>query len=168
MKKLPNNLEELLELAAAVSHGKKPAEAVAYALALWEEAERALDRLALEKLGIAEPLGSGDNWDRATNQLRYLKEVPLPEKSPATLDDFYRLIVRARTPDHEKRLRHFLQSQCPSGDALDFASKHLARLKREGFRKDEWRKFAGPYLDWWKATRAQINAANGGKPKKRP
>ncbi len=77
---------------AAASHCKEPREAGRHALALWQEVDKALAELA------------------SANER--LKDIPLPRKFPATLKDFLRLVVQAKTTtDGTKRLRDFYRSE---------------------------------------------------------
>jgi len=170
MKTRLPNWEELARLAAAVSQGmkKKPVEAVAYALELYHETQIALERAAIEAGGIPDS-GSLDldlTIEKIETMQRYEKTVPLPTKFPATLDDFFRLIVKARTvADATKRLRDFLcYSYFKSGntqknDAGAYAANQIQKMKdgdKNGgyFAQQQWRSFAGHYMDWWKRQRS--------------
>ncbi len=102
--------EDLAKLAAAVSHGKSPAKAVAYALELCRESVEALNRIALEEGGAPGlgyyPFSSDVTIERLKRIENWEKIVPKSDRFPARLGDFFRLIVKAKTPaDCTKRKR---------------------------------------------------------------
>ena len=157
--------EELAKLAAAVSQGKTPAEAVQYALELCRESAETMERLAREQGGVP---GSGANlfsWGRTTEIVERLenwqKNVPKPKKLPATLDEFFRRIVRAKTPDREKRFRDFLRQvffeNGPNSEQQAAKRTHeIKEADRQGgyFTEAKWLEIGGTYLDWWKRQKS--------------
>jgi hypothetical protein len=85
---------EQLAMIAASTQRKNPADAVKHALEIWREADKIL------------------RDERAAQTQRPFAGIPLPPKFPATLRDFLRLIVNARTPaDSIKRFRDFQRQQ---------------------------------------------------------
>lgn len=147
---------EQLALIAAATQRANPTEAVQHALALWHEAGETLEAVA----------NNG---------------VPLPPKFPATLDDFLRIVVAARTPaDATKRLRDFYTEEHArplifrgevSNEDFEQAGKkasyEIQGWKDGGFRDaKQWRSLASRYLLWWtiqKSVKAQASALKRGR-----
>lgn len=170
MKTRLPNYEELARLAATVSQGmkKRPAEAVAYALALYRESQIALKHAAIEQGGVADSTGSDIDMTlrRIHDMERYKKTVPKADKFPATLDDFFRVIVKARTEaDNIKRLRDFLRSESQEAaeaakiDLETYVANQIHKIKEEDktggfFSEHHWEEFGGHYLDWWKQQKS--------------
>ena len=154
--------EGLAKLAAAVSNGKSPAEAVAYALELCSESAQALDRIALEEVGVTSggvnPLSTDSTLERLAKLDDWKRTVPKPEKFPASLGDFLRLVVHAKTTaDSTKRLRDFYcqHSFEKDKDPQARAAAQIQRIKdgdeQGGFFTDtKWEMLGGNYLEWWK------------------
>jgi hypothetical protein len=153
--------ETLARLAASVSRGTKKGEAakaVAYALELYEEAQKALYRAAMDRGGVRSYLHNQSMEDYAdfSKSIEGLKDVPKPVSFPATLNDFFRLIVKAKTLDATKRLRDFLSEQ---GGNTDWAAKFIGKIKegdkRGGFfTEQKWQPMAGEYMLWWKQQKS--------------
>lgn len=142
---------------AVSSHIKNPTKAVEHALGVWHEAGKILaaKEHALVRQGVA--------------------HVPLPKKGfPATLADFLRVVVGAKTPaDATKRLRDFYrETLCdhttsplphkpysaedhdrdggPTVDPEQWAATAIQGWKECGFRTEhEWLELAQHYLTWW-------------------
>lgn len=171
MKNLQTRLpdwETLARLAAKVSQGTKKgdaAKAVAYALELYEEAQRALYRAAMDRGGVPEYLygHSLDEYAEISERHARIDGAPPAASYPATLKDFYRVIVKAKTVDAEKRLRDFLSEK--SGRA-DWATGFIGKIKEEDklggfFTERKWQAMAGEYLFWWKqqiSKKARVSA----------
>jgi hypothetical protein len=93
--------ETLALIAANVAKGGslKPAEAVGYAAALYDEAQAKLEHAMKLRGAYAR---EAEAWGT----------IPQPESFPASLDDFLRLVVHAKTPaDATKRFRDFLRDR---------------------------------------------------------
>jgi hypothetical protein len=164
--------EGLANLAAAVSQGRTPAKAVAYALELCRESAKALDNITLEDIGVTaggfNVLSQDLTTEQFVKQEKWEKTVPKPDKFPATLGDFFRIIVKAKTPaDCTKRLRDFYVSQFSSDkDPQSKAASQIQRIKdadKQGgfFTEIKWVMVGESYLDWWKqkkSTSARMSA----------
>jgi hypothetical protein len=177
----PPDYTELARLAAAVSHGRKPAKAVAYALQLWQESQDASERVAVEEFGITVSGLPDIDFNLTMNRLnvlgawqevwqRWEKTVPKPDRFPAKLDAFLHLIVKAKTPDCDKRFRDFMRDlrseagSLPNGkeaaDVDSLVSSDLQKIKnadkREGyFTERRWLVTAVRYLEWWKVQKSK-------------
>jgi len=159
--------EELAKLAAAVSPGKSPAEAVAYAVELCRESVEAVNRIALEEgappgLGFY-PFITDSTVDRIQKLENWKKIAPMPEALPATIADFFDLIVKAKTPsDCTKRMRDFF-SQVYFGNDNDPQSRAAAQIQRikqgdqQGgyFTQTRWEIMGGCYCEWWKGEKSR-------------
>jgi hypothetical protein len=148
---------------AIIEEGVVPEYAAAYSL-----------DMTFKRMAAAERL---DEWK---------KTVPKPESFPATLEDFYRLIVKARTPaDCAKRFRDFLGNVCSrypapgKGESLartapeDSAIIHIQKIKdadKEGgfFTESKWLALAGRYSDWWKQQKSSKSRESASKRKRPP
>jgi hypothetical protein len=188
------DIEQLVRLAATVSHGRKrnAAEAVAYVLELYREAEDALQRAIIEE-GVVPEYVAAYSLDMTFKRMaagerldEWKKTVPKPESFPATLEDFSRLIVKAKTPaDCAKRLRDFLGnvfSLYPfpgTGESLamttpeDSAIMQIQKIKdadKDGgfFTESKWLVIAGRYSDWWKQQRSSKSRESASKRKRSP
>jgi hypothetical protein len=158
--RLPN-WEELARLAASAPRGAKKgdaAKAVAYALELYEKAQLALYRAAMDRGGVPAYIYSEslDGFSTITQRIESFKDVPKPSTFPATLNDFFRLIVKTRTDTATKRLRDFLTAQ--SGNAA-WAAKFIGKIKeadkRGGFfTEQKWQPMAVEYGLWWKQQKS--------------
>ncbi|MEJ0089042.1 MAG: hypothetical protein WDM80_04715 [Limisphaerales bacterium] len=170
--------EELAKLAAVVSHGKTPTEAVTYALELCRESMKALNRIALEEGGVP---GFGFNphsLDATLERIRNFesgKTVPKPDRFPAKLSDFFDRIVKAKTPaDNTKRLRDFFCQVSFSDDVEpeSKAAEFIQRIKsdddnQEGFfTETKWEQMAARYLEWWKKQKSSKARESAKKRKK--
>jgi hypothetical protein len=170
--------EELAKLAAAVSHGKKPAKAVAYALELCRESVRALDRIARDEGGVPglgfNPFSTDATLERLEKLESWKKAVPKPETLPATLDDFFDKIVKAKTPaDNYKRLRDFFcqvtfaSDNDPQSKAVEVIQRIKDRDKQTGFfTQTIWEIMGGRYLEWWKNQKSSKARESAKKRKK--
>jgi hypothetical protein len=174
-----------------VSPGSKrnAAEAVAYVLDLYEEAECALERAAIEE-GVVPEYAAAQSLDMTLKRIAAVerleeskKAAPKPESFPATLEDFYRLIVKAKTPaDCAKRFRDFLGNVfarypspgngksrakiAPEGSAI----MHIQKIKqadKEGgfFTESKWLALVGRYSDWWKQQKSSKSRESASKRK---
>jgi len=156
---------ELAMLAATVTRGEKePLAAVDYAWNLWCDSGEVLQRdgtaaLFLER-GVNNP-AVRKSWRDAGF---------MPQQFPATLNDFLRLIVRAKTPaDSMKRLRDFYQyEQTKYPDLYRDPANRIAEMKasdREGgYFADfkSWQSRACVYEIWWnnqKSCKARESAS---------
>lgn len=99
-------------------------------------------------------------------------ELPKPDKFPATLKDFFRLIVKAKTPaDCMARFRQFLRIRGPrsgfwaaqtpltraEADSWAVALIHTINEgdKKEGyFNQSTWLGIGSSYKYWWKAQKS--------------
>jgi len=85
---------EQLAMIAAGTHHKNPADAVRHALDIWREADKVLRN------------------ERTEMMQRPFAGIPSPQKFPATLREFLRLVINGRTPaDKMKRLRDYLRER---------------------------------------------------------
>lgn len=173
----------LAKLAAAVSNRRKPAEAVEYAVGLLDEAQKKLVLLNLQHYGFAGALIANEHdelIETLKNIARHDKDTPMPSSFPATLKDFFKIIVCAKTEaDATKRVRDFLRweiARCgfftdPVGEAASVIQAMKKADKTGGFFKEShWKAFGGHYLDWWKQEKCQKNRRNAKakKPAKNP
>ena len=145
---------ELALLAAIVARGtsKPPLEVAAYAWQLWCDSGEVLrfdgEIVGLQLLRFAESPEASKSWRESGW---------CPSKFPATLDDFLRLIVRAKTPaDSMKRLRDFFRcrhAEHPNRyrDAADTIAEIKAHDCEGGYFADfqMWRSKANAYGVWW-------------------
>jgi len=157
------DIETLALLAAIVGQGmsKCPHEAVDYAWKLWEESEQVVEHgYAARALTRGdETFTFGKSW-----------EGRIPKKFPGRLDDFLRLIVKARTPaDSTKRLRDFFSEKSATDDMPDPGAAAAARIQKikDGdkaggyFTSTMWRSLAVLYEFWWqkqKSNKARVSA----------
>src|SRR5665213_2951583 len=133
MKNLPTRLpdwETLARLASSVSRGTKKGDAaiaVAYALELYEEAQNALFRAAMDRGGVPEYLYNQtmDEHLVFSQQRQRMDDAPIPTMFPARLTDFFRLIVKTDSATATKRLRGFLSEK--SGNA-DWAANFIGKI----------------------------------------
>lgn len=174
--RLPS-IEELARLAAIASAGmkKRPSDAVAYAFKLWRESHAAIERFSSEEAGIP-GLGS---FERTLDQIDLVQQeqaarkvlranMSMPPKFPATLEDFQRLIVKARTPaDSTKRLRDFFchSFAATEDDPGTAAARLFQRIKDEdkaggSFSKQKWLLLGARYSAWWKDQRSSKAATS--------
>jgi hypothetical protein len=150
---------ELAILAATVARGteKTPLEAIAYALDLWRDSGEVLWRggaLSLQHERAANAPAVRKSWREAGM---------MPPRFPATLDNFLRLIVRAKTPaDSMKRLRDFFRDQHARNPELyEDAAERIGMMKdfdkRGGYFTDfsRWHSMAGAYEIWWADRKSQ-------------
>jgi hypothetical protein len=155
--------QQQLAALAAASHIKDPIKAVEHALAVWQEAGKILaaKEHALVRQRVA--------------------HVPLPKKGfPATLEDFLRVVVGAKTvADETKRLRDFYRetlcghttSPLPhkphsaedhdrdgglTVDPEQWAADAIQDLRECGFRTEhEWLELAQHYVKWWAGRKSK-------------
>jgi hypothetical protein len=133
---------------------------VEYAFALWNAAS--------EKLKQAEE--SSESEMRQIGQMIHDEtcggELDYPTSFPASLDQFLRLAVDARTTaDSTKRLRDFLISKFPDNES--FAIEELAKMRRDGFpTKESWLDLGDAYVRWWIKERSKKAAESAHKRKK--
>lgn len=93
--------------------------------------------------------------------------VQTPQQWPAPIDEFYKLIVRAKDrTTNQPRLKAYLlhiwqelarlkpKALNPS-EADRQAEAHLLALKSNGFSREEWHEHAAPYLAWWKKQKTE-------------
>ena len=164
--------ENLALIAALVARGeaKRPARAVAEALELYYEACTVID------------------W-KTRLQAAYAREaeaetsVPQPAKFPAPLEDFLRLIVKAKTPaDGTKRFRDFLRDRCKrfcvnvSTDERqkigqqrleNQVAEQLKEYQRRSFpNRQTWYLLTKEYLIWWAEQKRKKAQAAARKRKK--
>jgi len=170
--------EGLANLAAAVSHGKSPAKAVAYALELCRESVKALNRIALEEVGVTTDgvnlLSHDSTMERLAKIENWKKIVPKPDKFPATLDDFFRLVVKAKTTaDSMKRLRDFYRQSSfeKDKDPQSRAANQIQHIKDGDdlggfFTETKWELLAGNYLEWWKRKKSTVASISARQRKK--
>jgi hypothetical protein len=160
---------ELAMLAATVSRGttQEPLEAVSYAWELWYESGGCVQHGGLAAWALYRSIE-----DPAV--LRSWRERGhAPRKFPATLDDFLRLIVKAKTPaDSMKKLRDFFrheQAQRPQlyGDPAGRIAEIKAADRAGGYFADfkRWQSMACVYEIWW-ADQKSLKASNSAKKRK--
>lgn len=161
---------ELAMLAATVARGEEePLATVDYAWKLWCDSGEVLQcdgtaTLFLER-AVNDP-SVRKSWSDAGK---------MPRKFPATLDDFLRLIVRARTPaDSMKRLRDFFRYQQAKNpdlhrDPVDRIAKMKVRDKEEGYFADfkRWQSGACVYEIWWDSQKSSKASDSASKRKRR-
>ena len=170
--------EELAKLAATVSHGKTPAEAVAYAVDLCHESIMALNSIALEEgvppgLGF-HPFSMDSTLERIQKLENWKKNTPKPEAFPASLGVFFDLIVKARTPaDCTKRMRDFLcqvffANDCDPHSRAAGLIQRIKDCEQQGgyFSETKWEIMGGCYLEWWKEEKSRKARKSGGQRKK--
>jgi hypothetical protein len=173
LRSAPSQME-LAQLAALVSQGKTAVDAVAYALELWRESIAALSR-TWEEVGIYSYDISIAKFLRDALEVP-IKNLPKPDRFPATLDDFLRLIVRGKTPaDSTKRMRDYLESRIgykpgkPTGEftkgAFTLASIKDADNAGGFFTPDLWRLIGTGYMVWWKRHKSDAARAAARKRK---
>jgi len=139
---------ETLAAIAAASR-KKPGEAVSYALAVWQEAGKALAAVAQAR------------------ERRGYEHIPPPRKHKdrATLNEFFRRIVKGKTREHSRQrlfdyYRHeYTRTFCGNradlltdedkGEIEARANSEINSWGKAGFRKEQWFRLAQRYLDWW-------------------
>jgi hypothetical protein len=110
-------------------------------------------------------------------------DLPKPPEFPATLKDFLRLIVNAKTPaDCMQRLRQFLRERgprssfwvdnpTPADKADTWVVSRIQAIREEdrkgGFFTDQWAwlKLASAYTYWWKEQKS-IKASESAKKRK--
>jgi hypothetical protein len=156
---------ELALLAAIVAQGnKKPLDAMCYAWDLWEEAGAALEYGGPAAASLLKP-------PDAEIRKHWQAKGEAPEKFPATLRDFLRLIVRARTPaDSMKRLRDWFRHENATHQAPEAADR-ITQIKaadqQGGYftRFDDWRALAVGYKHWWSGQKS-LKASQSAKKKK--
>lgn len=126
--------------------------------------------------------------DEARKRLE--KPIPQPKQFPATLDDFYRLIVRAKNKTESqprfkryllwvlnyKRLNvefdpRFAERPKPAlmegtKEAIDAVESELRRYQNDGIlHKIFWDSLAEHYRRWWEPQRLETNRVNARKHK---
>src|SRR5262249_21965898 len=90
-----------------------------------------------------------------------IEDVPIPwaNQLPAKLEDFYRLVVKARDkienqPRFKRWIRHTLEKKpllSKDPEALEKElEKRFAEFQRMRFDGDRWQHYAYNYLVWWK------------------
>jgi hypothetical protein len=161
---------ELAMLAATVARGEKESlEAVDYAWKLWCDSGEVLQWDGTAALFL----------ERAVNEPAVKKSWIdagfMPRTFPATLDDFLRLIVWARTPaDGMKRLRDFFRDeQAENPDLYRDPADRIAKMKacdREGgyftdFKR--WHSEACAYQIWWQSKKSSKARESASKRKRR-
>jgi hypothetical protein len=162
---------ELAMLAATVTReGKEPLAAVDYAWNLWCTSGEVIQRDGSTAALILE---------RACNDEAVRKswrdEGVMPKKFPATLNDFLRIIVRAKTPaDSMKRLRDFFrheQAENPDlyRDPADRIAEMKARDQDGGYFADfnTWRSLTRIYEGWWRSQKSSKASESASKRKPR-
>jgi hypothetical protein len=171
--------EVLANLAAIVSHGKSPKQAVQYALELCCESEKALESLSREEGGVPGlgiyPYSTDETIERLQKMERWKNSVPKPPAFPATLGQFLQIVVKAKTnADRIKRFREFHRQvtfkteQDPGASAADLIGRIKEADKQGGFfSATRWEITGGSYLEWWKGQRSVTNRKNAKTPKKR-
>jgi len=127
-----------------------PDEAVIAADKLWREADRSVR--------CQEALDLIDEW-----KCKEESAIQQPKHWPATLDDFYRLIVYARDKTENqprfklyrlhywrKVLANIKHPPMTEQEELDWSEFDLKRFKRDGFPTEEkWTQEAKEYRRWW-------------------
>jgi hypothetical protein len=153
---------EQIAMIAAATQIQNPADAVRHALAIWQELETGN---ALEAF----------KW-------REFGSIPLPTKFPATLEDFYRQVVKGKTPaDKAKSFRDFLKAHIaetiersrlekPEADEVErFALFHLQSWHDGGCPgKQQWLVTARDYLAWHGHCVSKTNRENALKRTQKP
>jgi hypothetical protein len=110
------------------------------------------------------------------------KSLPMPLKFPATLDDFFRLVVNARTKaDATARFRSFLstyyfdiqhgRSPSTESEALNWTVEQFECVKRGdkagGFFCDAlWDRMALAYREWWDRRLSNLRSESSKKRKR--
>jgi len=150
----------LAVLAAIVGLGskKRPHESVQYAWELWCESESLVRRGEIDASWAIERVG-----DHLPDIKRPEWKDRLPKRFPATLDDFLRLIVKAKTPaDSHKRLKDYFHDVCaetgskdPEGDAVK-SIEFIKDLDKKGgrFKRRAWVLEARSYDAWWRSKKS--------------
>ena len=111
---------EQIAMIAAATKIQNPADAVQHALALWQESGNTLEAFKWREFG----------------------SIPLPAKFPATLEDFYRQVVKGKTPaDKAKSFRDFLKAH---------VAETIERSRLEKPDADEVERFALFHLQSWR------------------
>jgi hypothetical protein len=121
--------------------------AVSEAIHLWDEADALVMRREQAELGY---------------QWLCEHKTPMPKQFPASLEDFFKLIVRGKTPSSSQtRFKDFLDDKLSKLYAeqrlTDFEVKgkshdYYLRSKRTGFPDEtSWLVYAGDYSRWWDA-----------------
>ncbi len=123
------------------------------------EALKAAVMLAKEAHMIAD--GIPQSW---RDYIFRQEPIPGPKKWPATTDDFYRFVIKAKNKeDAQPRLRAFLRSanldhctkQGLSGSGLIAEADRLTDLHFQSLKRidrDYWNAMATDYLNWWLAA----------------
>jgi len=120
------------------------------ALKLWLGSQRLLEREEAARNRIKQARASQDS-------------IPQPGQWPASLDDFYRIIVRAKDrAESQPRFKRYLRTSCKNAESafLDF--------KEVGFTaRAVWNAHAAAYRTWWEqekhATRQRAGHASTAK-----
>jgi len=179
----PNSAFDLAELAARflgparALPGDALGNAVNIALDLWE--------ISSASLCFHSDMGARDAACHA---------IPAPPQWPATLENFYRLVIKARDKaDCQPRFKKYLRKQLderysvwrtvgeswPPETIDPLAEKEFVRIQKEGFDEDGWRWHAEVYLDWWEEEKRRSKQRAGklghqqmtngkARPRKRP
>jgi hypothetical protein len=107
--------------------------------------------------------------------------IPDPEHWPATLKDFYRLVIGAREEgDCQHRFKRFLESEAddrmevwrglgetwPEERIAEKAHAEFMRIQQTGFAQDSWEHHAQCYYEWWKAELSKTRSGVGRKGQK--
>jgi hypothetical protein len=109
-------------------------------------------REALELLGASQAEISSCRYHEAPESLA---PIPAPPRWPATLKDFYRLIMKVRDKaDAQPRLRHYLLGlRYPFHSSQDEEDRRVddtfRELRTKGFDKPSWLSHARGYRRWW-------------------
>jgi len=156
---------DFLSSIAAQSDIKDPKAAVKYALEIWREAGVLLKA---ETRAIAN---------------RHFEGIPFPKKYPASLEDFFRYVVRAKTPSESQErfkdffretTRYIMVSESPQEESTNrssrpnemmtesgeidrdrYAEKALAAYSYSRFQNNScWVPLARDYLNWWRRKKS--------------
>ena len=80
------------------------------------------------------------------------KNYKLPPNFPATLNEFFKIVVRGKTPNESlAKFRQFLASTTGNVD------KQLDSYEKKGLSEEDWCITAEKYVKWWKQRKAEKN-----------
>jgi hypothetical protein len=182
---------QLAQIAAAAGPKDNPDRAIQEAAKLYLRAAlfcREHRDDSLETLGRA--VGATTPMQRSHEELRKLAKwpdgLPKPAKFPATLKEFFRLVVRARTTTEcTARLHDFLregylrplfwrrpnQESYTTAEAEAKACAQIAEIKeadKQGghFTEDQWQMLGSKYMAWWREQKSEKARGSAMKKKK--